>query len=357
MLDTCTNVALTTIYPLGICLDGVIYSRGAPTSTSETLVSTIYISLDCSSGPLVPRNLTLASTCASFSTTSPAGVLTTVFDDAICSMSSSQTGMLAGVCYQPTAGGSAMFQSCGNNTATMLTFSATTNCTGVSNSSTITVDPTCNYITTNGLYSSMQCVAPAATTSPSSSSPMTCFAGSEMVLLESGASIPLSEVKVGDRVLSANTMGKVRFSSVVSVPHGANQMSAIFLHLQLVNGMDLKLTAEHLLMGGSCADSALTLKTAASLHVGDCVHTVSGQEKISAIQEVQGKGLYSVVTEEELIVVNGVLASPFAVNHAVPHAFYHIHRILFWMAPALVKSAGFAEAHRVFSALFMEASF
>ena len=82
--------------------------------------------------------------------------------------------------------------------------------------------------------------------------------------------------------------------------------------------MDLKLTAEHLLVGGSCDDT--------------------------------------VVTEEDFIVVNGVLASPFAVNHAVPNAFYHIHRTLFWMAPALVKSAVFAEAHRVFSALFMNAS-
>ena len=166
----------------------------------------------------------------------------------------------------------------------------------------------------------------------------------------------MSEVKVGDRILSGNALGDTSFSSVISVPHGANDLPATFLHLQLVNGMDLKLTAEHLLMGGACDDSALTLRTAASLHVEDCVRTVSGQEKISAIQEVQGKGVYTVVTEEELIVVNGVLASPFAVSHAVPNAFYHIHRSLFWMAPALVKSAIFAEAHRVFSALFMDAS-
>ena len=58
--------------------------------------------------------------------------------------------------------------------------------------------------------------------------------------------------------------------------------------LQLVNGMDLKLTAEHLLMGGSCDDSALTLRAAASLHVGDCVRTVSGQEKISSGGAGQG---------------------------------------------------------------------
>ena len=185
---------------------------------------------------------------------------------------------------------------------------------------------------------------------------LSCFAGTELVTLQSGSTLPMSEVKVGDRILSGKSLGETSFSSVISVPHGANDLPATFLQLQLMSGMDLKLMAEHLLMGGSCEDSALTLRTAASLHVGDCVRIVSGQEKISSIQEVQGKGVYTVVTEEDFIVVNGVLASPFAVNHAVPNAFYHIHRTLFWMAPALVKSALFAEAHSVFSALYMNAS-
>ena len=72
-----------------------------------------------------------------------------------------------------------------------------------------------------------------------------CFVARELVTLPSGASLPMSEVKVGDRILSGNALGETSFSSVISVPHGANDLPATFLHLQLANGMDLKLTAEH----------------------------------------------------------------------------------------------------------------
>ena len=69
----------------------------------------------------------------------------------------------------------------------------------------------------------------------------------------------MSEVKVGDRILSGNAFGETSFSSVISVPHGANDLPVIFLQLQLVNGMDLKLTAEHLLMGGRRASTEFSL--------------------------------------------------------------------------------------------------
>jgi hypothetical protein len=44
------------------------------------------------------------------------------------------------------------------------------------------------------------------------------------------------------------------------------------------------------------------------------------------------------VTTEQLIVVNGVLASPFAVNHLAANYFYDIYRAIYRRAPALMKS-------------------
>lgn len=198
--------------------------------------------------------------------------------------------------------------------------------------------------------------APSGPSQNPATSLFSCFAGTEVVSLEQGSFLPISEVKIGDRILSGNAFGLTRFATVISVPHGINHIQVIFLQLQLANGLDIKLTAEHLLLGGAC-DAPLTLVTAASLSVGDCVSGELGNIEISATREVPGKGLYTVVTEEELIVVSGVMASPFAVNHAMPHAFYHLHRVLYWIAPAVVKSAAFIEAHRVFSSLFMNASF
>jgi lysophospholipid acyltransferase (LPLAT)-like uncharacterized protein len=44
------------------------------------------------------------------------------------------------------------------------------------------------------------------------------------------------------------------------------------------------------------------------------------------------------VTKEPYIVVNGVVASPFAGNHAIANAFYNIHRVLYTMFPSLMKT-------------------
>ena len=357
------------MFPLNVCaFAGGVYIRisiGSSNSTTRIVNQSNFTSSDCSGTASGVGVLGTYSTgCSQVSSSPPSGFLSTATSgNAGCNSPFSEVGYVSGVCYPQEGGGFFQFQACGANNSYSTLVYQNSGCSGASYTvGNNSFSPSaCIFLeSANTSISGGQCISPqspsAPPTSSSGSGSNNCFEGTELVTLPSGASLPMSEVKVGDRILSGNALGETSFSVVISVPHGANDLPATFLHLQLANGMDLKLTAEHLLMGGSCDDSALTLKTAASLHVGDCVRTVSGQEKISAIQEVQGKGVYTVVADEEFIVVNGVLASPFAVNHAVPNAFYHIHRSLFWMAPALVTSAIFAEAHRVFSALFVNAS-
>ena len=67
--------------------------------------------------------------------------------------------------------------------------------------------------------------------------------------------------------------------------------------------------------------------------------TVSGEERVSAVETVQGEGVYTIVTKEEYIVVNGIIASPFGVNHMMANLYYNVHRFIFAMAPALLASA------------------
>ena len=55
--------------------------------------------------------------------------------------------------------------------------------------------------------------------------------GSETAILESVDMIAISDIKIGARILTANTAGKTLFSQVVFVPHGANQESAMFTHI------------------------------------------------------------------------------------------------------------------------------
>jgi hypothetical protein len=62
---------------------------------------------------------------------------------------------------------------------------------------------------------------------------------------------------------------------------------------------------------------------------------------------MQEKGIYGVITIEEYIVVNEVVASPFAVNHYIVNKYYNIHRMLFNYAPFMMKSSLFSLINKV----------
>jgi hypothetical protein len=164
-----------------------------------------------------------------------------------------------------------------------------------------------------------------------------CFAGSESVTLESGEMKPISEVRAGDRVLAADSSRRTLFSEVVFVPHAENTDKAVFTHITTTHGRDIKMTSSHIIPAGACGStSPLPDVYASSVTVGDCIITVSGMEKVSAVETVQGQGLYTVVTKEEYVVVNGIIASPFAFNHMLANLYYNIHRFVYACVPGML---------------------
>ena len=151
--------------------------------------------------------------------------------------------------------------------------------------------------------------------------------------MESGAIKQISEVVVGDRVLAYSTKTQSAvFSSVVAVPHNKNNKVAEFIQITTESGKVIKMTSEHLIQ--SCE----SLVAASKITSGACVVTVDGQENVSVVKKVVEEGLYTVVTEEELVVVNGVVASPFAVNHFIPNMFYNFHRFAFGLMPSFLST-------------------
>ena len=134
--------------------------------------------------------------------------------------------------------------------------------------------------------------------------------------LQSGEVKAISAVRVGDRVRAASMLGETLFSEVVAVPHGANSVEATFTRLVTATGRDIKLSESHLLLAGPCG-SRLALQQARDVAVGMCLQTVAGQERVTAAGLVQSTGLYSFVVKapNSLVAVNGVIASPFALNH------------------------------------------
>ena len=144
---------------------------------------------------------------------------------------------------------------------------------------------------------------------------------------------------VGDRVLAADAAGKLSFSEVVFVPHSANKVTAVFIHITTAGGRDIKMTKSHVLPAGACGtSSSLPLKYASQVSVNECVMTSTGEEKVSSVGMVRTEGAYTLVVKEEFIIVNGIIASPFAFNHIAGNLFYHIHRFLYSAAPWLLSS-------------------
>ena len=161
-----------------------------------------------------------------------------------------------------------------------------------------------------------------------SSSSKQCFSGSETVTLNSGVSALISQVQLGDFILSADAAGNLKYSEVVAIPHAVNDEKATFIEISTVMGRDIKMTMDHLVFAGDCNTADFVLTSAAQVVVGSCLKTVSGPEEIVAVNSVESRGLYTIVVKEEFVVVNGIVASPFAVNHVVANAFYNIHRFL-----------------------------
>ena len=153
-----------------------------------------------------------------------------------------------------------------------------------------------------------------------------------MILLASLLIKALAEVQVGDRIMSLTSRGVPVYSDVVYVPHGRNQQRATFIQVTTESGRDLKMTKNHMLPAGACALSTLPLVAADNVVVDDCIQTVSGRELVVSVGKIEGKGIYTVIAMEELIVVNGIVATPYGgVNPTLANWYYNLHRLAYFL--------------------------
>ena len=141
----------------------------------------------------------------------------------------------------------------------------------------------------------------------------------------------MAEVQVGDHVLTINAKGEQVYSPVVYKPYGRNEHRTMFTTITTESGRDLTMTANHLLPAGACTTtSTLPYVAAADVTVGDCVQTINGFEQVGSVGKVEGKGIYTIIAMEELIVVNGIVATPFGgVNPTLANIYYNLHRLAY----------------------------
>jgi Hint module len=154
-----------------------------------------------------------------------------------------------------------------------------------------------------------------ATTSSQSSNSASCFPASATVTLESGETIRMEALAVGDRVLvAANT-----FSTVFMFTHkDPAYTSSAFVRINTASGASLALTAGHYIHvnGGLSAASAVA--------PGDFLTLASGSaDTVTSVEtSVSATGLFNPQTVDGSIVVDGVRTSTYttAVAPALAHA-------------------------------------
>lgn len=166
-----------------------------------------------------------------------------------------------------------------------------------------------------------------------------CFHGNGTVLLESGASKRLSEVNIGDRIKTSDDKGGFSFSLVATLPHKKNTELAAFLTLTTETKKAVDMTSDHFIP--KCDKEIVT---AGKLVVGDCVLTIDGKETLIDITTTEKSGVYTAVTENKFIVVDGVVASPYSSSSKDqgPQEVYEKYR----EELELMRSTGFASKAR-----------
>ncbi|XP_066983382.1 sonic hedgehog protein-like [Macrobrachium rosenbergii] len=156
-----------------------------------------------------------------------------------------------------------------------------------------------------------------------------CFPGSGSVMTPSGPR-PVSTLKEGDEVQVMKSDGTLAFSPVLMFLHRDEQASRLFLQLRTSKGKILTLTSSHLVFILPRDDAtnktpsltdALTsggAALAARVEEGDflLVRQEGGDvalEEVTEVTEIKGSGVFAPLTSEGTVVVDGVVASCYAV--------------------------------------------
>jgi len=140
-----------------------------------------------------------------------------------------------------------------------------------------------------------------------------CFPANATVLLESGETKPMADVRVGDSVLAAPGV----FSKVYMFSHRLAETNSAFVTLTTDAGAELQLTQDHYLYVNG------VLATAGAVRVGDALTLASGvRTTVTAVNTMWAAGLYNPHTLHGDIVVNGIATSTYtkAIAPAIAHA-------------------------------------
>ncbi|KAK9524218.1 hypothetical protein VZT92_018074 [Zoarces viviparus] len=181
-----------------------------------------------------------------------------------------------------------------------------------------------------------------------------CFPGEASVTLASGGQKSIGDLRPGERVLvsaGSDGSGELVYSEVLVFLDRDPVTWKLFYTLHTEAGARLSLTAAHLVFvsEGNCSEGALpargALRTAyaSDVHPGQCVLVSQGEagrgrlSRITRVSMSESRGAFAPLTQQGTLVVDGVVASCYAVvdQHSLAHwAFSPLRLIHSWTGTA-----------------------
>eukprot|EP00929_Paragymnodinium_shiwhaense_P038622 TRINITY_DN20392_c1_g1_i1.p1 TRINITY_DN20392_c1_g1~~TRINITY_DN20392_c1_g1_i1.p1 ORF type:complete len:391 (+),score=41.46 TRINITY_DN20392_c1_g1_i1:65-1237(+) len=169
-----------------------------------------------------------------------------------------------------------------------------------------------------------------------------CFSGDSSVAVRGRGRVRLAEVRTGDEVLVDNTLGSPQYEAVTQFLHVMDTDANSYVTVGHERG-ELRLSDNHMVFVASDS-SERSDKSAGSLVVGDQLlvasddddRSVSASSRVLSVRRSRGAdGMYAPMTASGKIVVDGIVASNFAlatpsmpVSHGAMYAAFFVSRNL-----------------------------
>ncbi|EDW14996.1 protein hedgehog [Drosophila mojavensis] len=187
-----------------------------------------------------------------------------------------------------------------------------------------------SYVSRRHIYCSVK-----SDSSPSISHVHGCFTPESTALLESGAEKALSELAIGDRVLSMDTKGQPVYSEVILFMDRNLEQVQNFVQLHTDGGAVLTVTPAHLIAVWQAERQTLEFVFADRVEELSqvLVHDATGElrpQRVLRVDSVQSRGVVAPLTREGTIVVNSVAASCYAVISSQSLAHWGLAPMRLW---------------------------
>ncbi|XP_055907822.1 protein hedgehog [Eupeodes corollae] len=161
-----------------------------------------------------------------------------------------------------------------------------------------------------------------------------CFTGESTVLTSSGEKKQMSELQVGDQVLSMTADGSTVYSEIILFLDRDIERTQEFVRIQTDGGAVLKVTAQHLVMVWNPAKKLMKFVFADQVEESDfvLVNRFGNLEpqKVVNLSAIKAKGVVAPLTREGTIIVDSVAASCYAVidSQRMAHWSFWPYRML-----------------------------